>query len=614
MSRIYDALRPYQLEGAKFGRNARHFLLADQPGLGKTIQTLATIVSFQRKDTRQRWHLVFCPSVAVLNVWEPEVQRWLSDWEVEVLPLTGTLTQRARQLKTFDPKPWTKHIFVVTNIESARIIPGVNEKSGKRDVFSLEEGLEDREKKPRRAPDQFQLGDKPIVYPPKLTKTGPVLKALFRPWDTVVVDESQRALIDGTGVTTATRKGFVFLGKLAERRIALSGTPMRGKPAQLWGTLNWLRPDLYRSKWNWIKEHFVVTSNGFSQYVIETDERGNAIFIEGARRKLARSLQPIMLRRTKGEVVPELPPKEYAGTYIIPGDEDSPLGVWLEPTPKMKKQLKLFESDLLIWDEETGAEMLLSGSLSYYTRARQLANCVHTVLKRPDGAVELVPTAEGPKLDWLVNWLEQSDGAKIVVVSQFTSILKVYARALRDKGYSVGLLTGDTSMRTRKKLNDTFQQTDELQVFMLNTSAGGTAITLDTADYMVFLDETTIPDDQEQAEDRIHRVSRMHSVTIYYLRTLGTIEEEVAYVAATRANIQSYLLDGARGVESAKKLYIESKGKWHGDEGEAPGTQEGGHRGPAGSRGLHREEDGRRGRARDDRARGRAAQGVPQEP
>lgn len=530
MSFIYDSMRPYQREGAKFGK---HFLLADQPGLGKTIQTLAAIMRSARKTTERQEHLVLSPSVAVLNVWEPEVRRWLKDRKIEVVPLTGTLAQREARLTLHVPDADTEHVFFIANIESARIIPKTNPKSGKRDVFNLTVTYEVSDTGKERA-------------------TGPVLPALFeREWDTVIVDESHRALIRTNGTPSATRQGMVFLGKLAGRRIALSGTPMRGKPPQLWGTLNWLRPDLYRSYWKWVKEFFEVESNGFSNYVIATDEKGNAKFKPGMRKRLAKSLSSIMLRRTKAEVLPDLPPKQYAGTYAIPEDTDSPLGVWLEPTPKMLKQIALLETDAMVLGEE---ELMVNGSLAYYTRAKQLA-CGYCNVR--DG--KLVPTTDSPKFEWLLDWLENSGGEKIVVVSQFTSLLNVYSAALKEKGYNVALLTGETSELTRRRIVQQFQETDEVQVFMLNTQAGGVALTLDAADYLVFLDETTIPDDQEQAEDRIHRASRMHNVTIYYLRTLGTIDEEVAFVAAARANVQSYLLDGARGVEFAKRLYQETK-------------------------------------------------------
>ena len=80
------------------------------------------------------------------------------------------------------------------------------------------------------------------------------------------------------------------------------------------------------------------------------------------------------------------------------------------------------------------------------------------------------------------------------------------------------------------------------------------ALTLDRADDLVILDETFIPDDQEQVEDRIHRVSRNHKVTIHYLRTLGTIEESIALKTAERDDLQKRIIDGERGVEYARSL------------------------------------------------------------
>jgi SNF2 family DNA or RNA helicase len=123
------------------------------------------------------------------------------------------------------------------------------------------------------------------------------------------------------------------------------------------------------------------------------------------------------------------------------------------------------------------------------------------------------------------------------------------------------VLTGETPAGRRAQMVKQFQETDEVQVFMLNTKAGGVALTLDAADYLVLLDETTVPDDQEQVEDRIHRASRIHNVTIYTLRTLGTLDEEIAWIAAARMSVQQYLLDGARGVKAARALYEQRQEK-----------------------------------------------------
>jgi len=262
-----------------------------------------------------------------------------------------------------------------------------------------------------------------------------------------------------------------------------------------------------------------------------------------------------MLRRTKAEVLPELPPKSYGGALLDPLDENSPVGVWLEPLPSQKRQIAQLEQDGLLTNPGTdeGEEVLVNGTLAEYTRSKQLANTVHEIVNG-----ELRPTLESPKYEWLLGLLDQLDGGKLVVASQFTSFLKVVARGLTDAGYKVCLLTGETAQSKRADMVKRFQETDEIQVFMLNTKAGGVALTLDAADFLVLLDETTVPDDQAQVEDRIHRASRMHNVTIYYLRTLGSLDEEIAWIAAARMDVQRYLMDGSRGVQYARKIYQEA--------------------------------------------------------
>lgn len=537
-SKIYEAMHAYQRTGAHFMRRNRNVLLADQPGLGKTMQALGTILAQAAQEDRplpsgdvraprRRKHLIVCPKVAVENVWRPEIQRWLADQKVEIITLMGKVEDRERRMRTFRPQPDTEHVFVVTNIESLRIKPVPDDlPKSRKDVI--------------RYTAKYKGEKTKMVYAPE----NGVIPALWEhTWDTVVCDESHRALIRTSGTPTQTRAGLGLVR--SRRRLALSGTPMRGKPEQLWGTLNWLWPDLYRSYWNWVKEYFHLTSNGFSNYVL-------AGWKPGGENRLAEDLSKHMLRRTKEEVLPELPPKTYAGARIIEGDEYSPLGIWLDMTPKQALDYERLNVEALVGDDDDA--LMVDGPLALYTRQRQLAGAVHTV---ENG--RLVPTLDSPKFEWLLEWLDESD-EKVVVVSQFTSLIDAFAAGLTEKGHSVATLTGKTSDKRRDDIVKRFQETDEIRVFMLNTKAGGVALTLDAADYVVFLDETAIPDDQEQAEDRVHRASRMHNVTIYHLRCLDTIEEEVAYIAAARQDVQRYLLDGARGVEFAKKVYLTSRG------------------------------------------------------
>jgi len=322
---------------------------------------------------------------------------------------------------------------------------------------------------------------------------------------------------------------------------------MRGKPEQRWGTLNWLRPDLYTSYWNWVAKYFHVTSNGFSDFVLGDP-------LPGALDRMQRDDSALIIRRTKEEI--GMMPKQYAGTYLRPNDTSSPHGVWLEPSPTHSKQYAKFMLDNTL-DFGADGEIIADGILSVYTRQKQLASATHKLV---NGV--LTPTLDSPKFEWLLQKLEElgitedEGDSKIVVASQFTRLINVFAAGLREKGIAVHVLTGETSDKARTAMIQDFQGKDsEARVFLLNTKAGGVAVTLDAADDLVLLDETTVPDDQEQVEDRIHRTSRKHNVTIYYLRTLGTIDEEIAWVAAARENVQKYLLDGARGVDYARKLY-----------------------------------------------------------
>lgn len=521
MSHVYEALRPYQRRAASWGARTGSFLCADEPGLGKTIETLGSIIADSKYHghTGRQWHLIVCPSVAITNVWAPEIKRWLPDVNTAVLPLTGPVAARREALSEFDPL--AEHVFVVTNIESLRIKPEVNPRTNKKDVF-----------KPKNA----------------------VIPALFdREWDTVICDESHRALIRTKGISSQTRAGMKALE--SRRRIALSGTPMRGKPEQLWGTLNWLRPDVYTAYWTWVAEYFTLSSNGYSNYVLGDLK-------PGGKKRLAEDLRWIMLRRTKAEVMPELPPKTYAGRWLEPRAEhegkDPLLGIWLEPSPKQLRQIEQFADEAVVLDEDDpSVELIANGVLAQYTRARQLAGAVHTIKGNT-----LIPTLDSPKYEWIENFIEQLDGQRVVIASQFTSIIDAFSAGLREQGVACHVLTGKTSQKARTRMIDDFQSDDpSATVFFLNTAAGGVSVTLDKADHLVLLDETTIPDDQEQVEDRVHRASRMHNVTIYYLRTLGTIEEEVAYIAAAREDVSKYLLDGARGIEFAKQVYKKSKGQ-----------------------------------------------------
>lgn len=510
------ASRTYQQVATAYGATAGSFGLFDQPGLGKTIETLATIIEYGKGQPGV--HLVLCPKVAVNLVWAAEIAQWLGDSAL-VFALTGSRAERevtlGRALAANADRLNDRHVFVIGNIEMARIKGETYEdKDGRKKTRYLVANAE--------YPELFSIV-----------------------WDTIVADESHRAVIKGQSGTSQTREGFRKLK--ARRRIALSGTPMRGKPHQLWGTLNWLRPDVYTSYWNWVERYFTVGGNRYSNFVVD------GTFKRGGEDRLANDIRSLVLRRTKGEVLAELPPKQYAGTYLNPGDDQSPHGVWLTMDPKQAKLYQQLVREGAV-EFEDGSELIANGVLAQGTRQKQLAGAAMKV-----GGEPVLPS---PKFDWLVEKLtelgimDNEGDAKIVIASQFTKLLNLFAGELTKLGVSLHLLTGETPEGKRVTMVQDFQsEQTRTRVFLLNTKAGGVAVTLDAADDLVLLDETYIPDEQEQVEDRIHRTSRMHSVTIHYLRCLDTIEEEIAWITAAREDVQKYLLDGVRGVDVARKIY-----------------------------------------------------------
>jgi SNF2 family DNA or RNA helicase len=116
------------------------------------------------------------------------------------------------------------------------------------------------------------------------------------------------------------------------------------------------------------------------------------------------------------------------------------------------------------------------------------------------------------------------------------------------------VFTGETNDGDRAKIKNEFQSETGEMVILLNTKAGGVSLTLDAADDVVIVDQTFIPDDQEQVEDRAHRISRKHNVTVWNLASLGTIDEHIAVMNQERGEAIASVLDTQRGVTYAKAL------------------------------------------------------------
>lgn len=340
-------------------------------------------------------------------------------------------------------------------------------------------------------------------------------------------------------------------------RIALSGTPFRGKRENIWGILNWLKPKQYTSYWNWVGQHFFQYTDPVYGMLVISDIRSE--------RDLNKELGNLMIRRTKKEVAKDLPPKAYGGTRLDPSNPKSPVSVWLPMTKEQKRAYDDMVATAMTKLE--GGTLVANGVLAEIIRLKQFANSGGYL---DDNGV-FNPALPSNKFEWLVEFLRERgiDGkgpgdSKVLVASQFTKHLFLFEEELNKLGISTFSLHGGVPAQARVQMQQAFQSNSMKSygedcpapdVFLFNTKAGGVAITLDAADDVVIVDQTPVPDDQEQVEDRAHRISRTdHNVNIWNLASLGTVDESIAKANSEMGLSLAQILDGARGVDIAIKL------------------------------------------------------------
>ena len=521
--------RTYQRAGARWAADARRGLIADDPGLGKTLQALGAVVESGVPGP----YLVVCPKTAVLSVWAREIPRWLRQMRPTVVTVPDGRAKRDAILDDLAaPGRDLDTTWLVVHPEMIRT----------KSWWVCRSCGSETQKTSK--PKKLVCGHDPAQAPVRDDHTFPQLFDVG--WGAVIVDESDRALIRLTGTPTQTRNGAELLTVRPEGlRLAMSGTPFRGRPSHLWSTLNWLDKKAYGGKWRWVGQFWKL--GGYSGYEI-----GDFISPDHEER-LWRSLDGIVLRRTKAEVAQDLPPKTYVGSELIPGDASSPVGIWLPMTPAQAKAYKAME-DLSVAALE-GGDLSAIGVLAEQTRLQQFATSAGRMV-----GTEFTPALPSNKFDWLAESLEEwgfpdNPVTKVVITSRFTKVLRMFAEELRARLKVESLmLTGEVSGSRRAAMIDQFNDSSEApHILFLQHKTGGVAITIDSADKMVMIDESD-PDTMIQVEDRIHRVSNPRPVEFYYLRSEGTIDVGIALTNAGRQADSRRLLDERRGVEYLRRV------------------------------------------------------------
>lgn len=514
--RLADALRPDQRVAAAYLAATQAALLADQPGLGKTLEAIAGLLNVEDPSGS---YLVVSPRLSVTRVWAHELRRWT---DYPVFRTRGrwggrNITKRKHREQVIlefmaDASPVK---FLLVNHEMLRIT-----------THELED--------PSFENDWQGKYEDEAEYP-----------LLFQEhWAGVVVDESHR-MFGSLTITKGNKagRGLKLLRGITDRAYAVTGTPYgRGGRVQgMFGTLHWLLPQEHTSFWRWAEQHLEVEEDDYGHKKI----LGLRDDSPARREQWYRELGPIILRRTKLEVLPNLPPKQYRE-------------VLCEQVGKQEEQYKAFVDTGEV-KLGGGLQLTATGVLAEMTRLKQIAN--GSIAMDDSGAIYYPPNCDSGKKEALWEMLDARgyfDGSneyKIIVASQsreFTDY--IHARLEEDKvdhHYLHGGITRDTE---RDRMMDDFQQPGGPGLFLLTSQTGGISVTLDAADEVHCLDEMWNPEDNEQLEDRAHRSSRIHQVTIYYYRTEGTFDYYVAHSVDQKAREQHAALDAKRGVPFLREV------------------------------------------------------------
>ena len=322
-------------------------------------------------------------------------------------------------------------------------------------------------------------------------------------WNGAVLDEAQAIKNADTQRAESAKR------LRAAWRCAATGTPVENRLSDLWSIFDFLNPGLLGSL------------DSFRARFLDSDGKPLP-----ALRSLVR---PLVLRRLKGEVLRDLPPKTEISMAVEPGDAERAAYEALRES--------------LVSRLGAGTE---SGGGSGGGRMAMLAAL--TKLRRfccsPSLAVPGAGT--GAKLEALEALLSdlRENGHRALVFSQFTDVLALVKPILERNGWAHEYLDGSTPQNERTRRVEAFQR-GSAPFFLVSLKAGGTGLNLTAASYVVLLDPWWNPAVEDQAADRAHRIGQRNAVTVYRLFVRGTVEEKVLALHERKRALSGAVLDGA---------------------------------------------------------------------
>lgn len=327
-------------------------------------------------------------------------------------------------------------------------------------------------------------------------------------WVVACLDEAQQIKNRNTYVSQAA------MNLRAQSRIILTGTPLQNHVGELWNLMQFINPGLL-GKWAVFRDSYV-----------------NATLDETHYEMLKEMIQPFILRRTKQQVLDDLPEKTEDVHYIEMTNDE------LTVYEKMRQTVELKFKRNKTKEERAMAKEI---DVNYFEELMKLrmASCdMHLIYNNwREQSTKIVALLE--ILDTLLDVPDNN----ILVFSQFTSFLSRIKPEIEQRGWDYLYLDGQTPMKKRQEIVEQFQH-GEKRLFLSSLKAGGLGINLTAANYVLLLDPWWNPAIENQATDRTHRIGQKRCVSVIRLISEHTIEEKILHLHEKKQQLSDDVLEG----------------------------------------------------------------------
>ncbi|XP_050372173.1 protein CHROMATIN REMODELING 19 [Argentina anserina] len=538
-SDFLPVLKPYQLVGVNFllllyRKGIGGAILADEMGLGKTIQAVTYLMLLKHLHNDPGPHLIVCPA-SVLENWERELKKWCPSFSV--LQYHGAARSAySREL---------------TSLAKAGMPPPFNVILV---CYSLFERHSAQQKDDRKILKRWQ-------------------------WSCVLMDEAH-ALKDKNSYRW---KNLMSVARNANQRLMLTGTPLQNDLHELWSMLEFIMPDLFTTEDVDLKKLLSTADTDLIS-------------------RMKSILGPFILRRLKSDVMQQLVPKIQRVEYVVMEKEQNDAYKEAIEEYRAASRARLAKTSQANSNSIVGVIPRRQIS-NYFVQFRKIAN--HPLLVRriysdedvvrfarklhPMGAFgfectldrvieemksfndfsihrlllsydvtdkrgclpdeDVMLSAKSQALAELLPTLKQA-GHRVLIFSQWTSMLDILEWALDVIGVTYRRLDGSTQVTERQTIVDTFNNDTSIFACLLSTRAGGQGLNLTGADTVVIHDMDFNPQIDRQAEDRCHRIGQTKPVTIYRLVTKGTVDENVYEIAKRKLVLDAAVLESGLEMEN----------------------------------------------------------------